>query len=127
MIDIGGPAGIDNAAEVAIGQTRTLPDRFAVLPLRDAVTFPELMVPLNIGQERSVALINDVLRGDRSLVLVAGRSADVETPASEEVYDVGVLGTVARMVRLPDDTLRVLVQGGQRVRREPAGVIPVAF
>ena len=86
-----------------------------MLPLRDAVTFPELMVPLNIGQERSVALINDVLRGDRSLVLVAGRSAEVETPTPEEIYDVGVLGTVARMVRLPDDTLRVLVQGGQRV------------
>ena len=115
MIDIGGAAGIDSAADVAIGQTRTLPDRFAVLPLRDAVTFPELMVPLNIGQERSVALINDVLRGDRSLVLVAGRSAEVETPTPEQIYDVGVLGTVARMVRLPDDTLRVLVQGGQRV------------
>ena len=86
-----------------------------MLPLRDAVTFPELMVPLNIGQERSVALINDVLRGDRSLVLVAGRSAEVETPTPEQIYDVGVLGTVARMVRLPDDTLRVLVQGGQRV------------
>ena len=105
----------DNAADVAIGQTRTLPDRFAVLPLRDAVTFPELMVPLNIGQERSVALINDVLRGDRSLVLVAGRSAEVESPTPEQIYDVGVLGTVARMVRLPDETLRVLVQGGQRV------------
>jgi ATP-dependent Lon protease len=113
MIDIGGVA--DSGADVAIGQTRTLPDRFAVLPLRDAVTFPELMVPLNIGQERSVALINDVLRGDRSLVLVAGRSAEVETPTPEQIYDVGVLGTVARMVRLPDDTLRVLVQGGQRV------------
>jgi ATP-dependent Lon protease len=115
MIDIGGAAAGDTAADVAIGQPRTLPDRFAVLPLREAVTFPELMVPLNIGQERSVALINDVLRGDRSLVLVAGRSAEVETPAPEQLYDVGVLGTVARMVRLPDDTLRVLVQGGQRV------------
>ena len=115
MIDIGAPAGVDSAADVAIGQGRTLPDRFAVLPLRDAVTFPELMVPLNIGQERSIALINDVLRGDRSLVLVAGRSAEVETPTPEQLYEVGVLGTVARMVRLPDDTLRVLVQGGQRV------------
>jgi ATP-dependent Lon protease len=115
MIDIGGAATADSAADVAIGQPRTLPDRFAVLPLREAVTFPELMVPLNIGQERSIALINDVLRGDRSLVLVAGRSAEVETPAPEQLYEVGVLGTIARMVRLPDDTLRVLVQGGQRV------------
>jgi len=52
MIDIGVPSTIDSAADVAIGQPRTLPDRFAVLPLRDAVTFPELMVPLNIGQDR---------------------------------------------------------------------------
>ena len=113
MIDIGVPerAGED----VAIGQQRTLPDRLAVLPLRDAVTFPELVVPLNIGQERSVALINDVLRGDRSLVLVAGRAPEIETPGPDQLYDVGVLGTVARMVRLPDDTLRVLIQGGQRV------------
>jgi ATP-dependent Lon protease len=116
MIDIGAAGAIDSATDVEIGQQRTLPDRLAVLPLRDAVTFPELMVPLNIGQERSVALINDVLRGDRLLVLVAGRSAEVESPTPEQIYDVGVLGTVARMVRLPDDTLRVLVQGGQRVR-----------
>jgi ATP-dependent Lon protease len=115
MIDIGVPER-SGAEDVAIGQQRTLPDRLAVLPLRDAVTFPELVVPLNIGQDRSVALINDVLRGDRSLVLVAGRSPEVETPGSDQLYDVGVLGTVARMVRLPDDTLRVLIQGGQRVR-----------
>ena len=111
MIDIGVPERT-GAEDVAIGQQRALPDRLAVLPLRDAVTFPELVVPLNIGQERSVALINDVLRGDRSLVLVAGRAPEVETPGPDQLYDVGVLGTVARMVRLPDDTLRVLVQGG---------------
>ena len=115
MIDIGEVARADAGEDVEIGQQRTLPDRFAVLPLRDAVSFPELVVPLNIGQERSVALINEVLRGDRTLVMVAGRSAEIETPTPEQIHDVGVLGTVARMVRLPDDTLRVLVQGGQRV------------
>ncbi len=115
MIEIATVAGQQPGEDVAIGQPRMLPGRLAVLPLRDAVTFPELVVPLNIGQERSIALINDVLRGDRSLVLVAGRSAEVETPGPDQLYDVGVLGTVARMVRLPDDTLRVLVQGGQRV------------
>src|ERR1700744_4850704 len=114
MIDIGGGVGADNAADVAIGQTRALPDRFAVLALRHAVTFPELMVPLNIGQERSVALINDVLRGDRSLVLVAGRTADVETPTPEQIYDVGGLGTGARTVRLPGAALRALVGGAGR-------------
>ena len=114
MIEVGIPG--DGTQDVAIGGPRRLPDRIAVLPLRDAVTFPELVVPLNVGQERSVELVNDVLRGDRSIVLLAGRDPSVETPTPEQLYDVGVLGTVARMVRLPDETLRVLIQGAQRVR-----------
>ncbi|MGI8714025.1 MAG: LON peptidase substrate-binding domain-containing protein [Solirubrobacteraceae bacterium] len=113
MIEVGVP--IDGGDDVAIGGARTLPDRVGVLPLRDAVTFPELVVPLNVGQERSVALVNDVLRGDRSIVMLAGRDPEVQSPAPDQLYDVGVLGTVARMVRLPDETLRVLVQGAQRV------------
>jgi ATP-dependent Lon protease len=114
MIDIGVPA--DGADEVAIGHVPQLPDRVGVLPLRDAVTFPEMVVPLNVGQERSVELVNDVLRGDRSVVLLAGRDPEVEAPGPDQLYEVGVLGVVARMVRLPDGTLRVLIQGGQRVR-----------
>ena len=116
MIEISAGDGPAGATEVVVEAPRTSPGRVAVLPLRDSVAFPDLVVPLNVGQERSVALINDVLRGDRSVVLLAGRDAAVETPDPEQLYDVGVLGTVARMVRLPDDTLRVLVQGGQRVR-----------
>jgi ATP-dependent Lon protease len=101
-----------------VAGSRTLPDRIGVLPLRDAVSFPEMVLPLNVGQERSVALVNDVLRGDRSVVLLAGREPDVESPGPDQLYTVGVLGTIARMVRLPDDTLRVLIQGGVRVRVE---------
>jgi ATP-dependent Lon protease len=113
VIDVGAPV---DAAEVQEDGARRLPARFGVLPLRDAVTFPELVIPLNIGQDRSVQLVNDVLQGDRSIVLIAGRDPEVETPGPEELYDVGVLGTIARMVRLPDGTLRVLIQGAQRVR-----------
>ena len=60
--------------------TRQLPDQIAVLPLRDTVTFPDMLIPLNIGQERSVELVNEVLRGDRSIVMVAGRNPEVEAP-----------------------------------------------
>ncbi len=116
MIEVGVPA--DGAREVAVTGTRQLPDQIAVLPLRDTVTFPELPVPLNIGQERSIELVNETLRGDRSIVLVAGRDPEVEAPGPDQLYSVGVLGTIARMIRLPDDSLRVLVQGGQRVRVE---------
>ena len=101
VIDVGAPADV---AEVQEDGARHLPAQIGVLPLRDAVTFPELVIPLNIGQERSVQLVNDVLQGDRSIVLIAGRDPEVETPGPEELYDVGVLGTIARMVRLPDGT-----------------------
>jgi ATP-dependent Lon protease len=82
------------------------------------VTFPDMLVPLGVSQPRSIQLINDVLSGDRTLAMVAMRSPEVENPGPEELYSVGVLGVVERMIRVPDGTLRVLVQGGQRVRVE---------
>jgi ATP-dependent Lon protease len=114
VIDVS--ATSDEAQPATEGGARRLPAQVPVLPLRDAVAFPELVIPLNIGQQRSIDLVNDVLRGDRSIVLLAGRDPEVETPGPDELYSVGVLGSVARMVRLPDGTLRVLIQGGQRVR-----------
>jgi ATP-dependent Lon protease len=114
VIDIGAPDA--GPREVAIAGARELPGRVGVLPLRDTVTFPDMLVPLNVGQERSVKLINDVLSGDRSIVMVAGRNSELEQPDPAELYDVGVMGAVARMIRVPDGTLRVLIQGGQRVR-----------
>ena len=116
MIEVGVPDG--GPRDVAVGETRDLPERVGVLPLRDAVTFPDMLIPLNVGQPRSIELINDVLRGDRSIVMVAGRNPEVESPSPEDLYSVGVIGVVARMIRLPDGTLRVLIQGGQRVRIE---------
>ena len=89
-----------------------------VLPLRDTVTFPDTLTPLAVGQERSVQLVNDVLAGDRMLVMVASRDPEIEAPGPEQLYDVGVAGTVARMMKVPDGSLRVLVHGGQRVRIE---------
>jgi ATP-dependent Lon protease len=120
VIDIGVPDDV-GSREVEVGagaSPRSLPSGAGVLPLRDTVTFPDMVVPLNVGQERSVALINDVLRGDRGIVMVASRKAEVETPAPGDLYDVGVFGTVVRMIRVPDGTLRVLIQGGPRVRLE---------
>ncbi len=92
-----------------------LPSLLPVMPIRDNVPFPDSLIPLGVGQERSVRLVNDVLGGDRMLVLVASRSPDVESPGPDELYDVGVAGTVARMLKAPDGSLRILVQGTQRV------------
>ncbi len=116
MIEVGVPEAAPR--EVAVGGVRELPQRVPVLPLRDTVTFPDMLVPLNVGQERSIELINEALRGDRSIVMVASRNPEVEVPGPEDLYDVGVAGVVARMIRVPDGTLRVLIQGGHRVRIE---------
>jgi ATP-dependent Lon protease len=92
-----------------------LPDELPVLPLRDNVPFPDTLTPLAVGQDRSVRLVNDVLGGDRMLVMVASRDPEAESPGPDDLYDVGVAGTIARMLKVPDGSLRILVQGTQRV------------
>ena len=112
MIQI--PQSEGEVQEVVV-QTR-LPEALPVLPLKDSVPFPDTLTPLAVGQERSVSLVNDVLAGNRMLVVVASRDGEIENPEPEELYEVGVVGTVARMVKMPDGTLRILVHGAQRVR-----------
>jgi ATP-dependent Lon protease len=104
--------------EAATAEVRSnLPDALPVLPLRESVPFPEALMPLAIGQERSIRLVNDVLAGNRMLVMVASRLEweDDEEPGPEDLYRVGVAGVVARMLKVPDGTLRILVHGAQRV------------
>ncbi|QEC47473.1 endopeptidase La [Baekduia soli] len=101
---------------VEVGARNRVPELLPVLPLREAVPLPDTLTPLAIGQERSIQLVNDVLAGDRLLVMVASRRPELEAPGPEDLYDVGVVGAVARMLKVPDGTLRVLVQGAQRVR-----------
>ena len=97
-------------------RTRACPDALPVLPLKETVAFPNTVTPLAVGQERSVQLVNDALGRDRMLVMVASRDSEIEQPGPDDVYRVGVAGTIARMLKMPDGTLRILVQGGQRVR-----------
>jgi ATP-dependent Lon protease len=117
------PSVGDGAREVSVGSE--LPEALPVLPLKDSVPFPDTLTPLAVGQERSVKLVNDVLGGNRMLAMVASRDGEIENPGPDEVYGVGVAGTVARMIKVPDGTLRILVHGAQRVslgefvQREP--------
>ena len=106
-------------AESAIRAAQPLPEALPVLPLRDTVTFPDTVMPLAVGQERSVQLVNDVLGGDRMLVMVASRDAELDEPGPDDLYEIGVVGVVARMMKVPDGTLRILVQGTQRVKLGP--------
>src|SRR6187397_868917 len=76
-------------------------------PLPDTVTFPDTMTPLAVGQERSIKLVNDVLGANRMLVMVASRDPENEEPGPDDLYEVGVVGIVARMLKVPDGTLRI--------------------
>jgi ATP-dependent Lon protease len=101
---------------VEVGARNHVPKTLPVLPLRETVPLPDTLTPLAIGQERSIELVNDVLAGDRLLVMVASRNPDLDAPGPSDLYDVGVVGAVARMIKVPDGTLRILVQGAQRVK-----------
>ena len=93
-------------AEDAIRANQPLPDALPVLPLRETVTFPETLTPLAVGQERSIKLVDDVLGANRMLVMVAARDPEDEEPGPDDLYEVGVVGVVARMIKVPDGTLR---------------------
>ena len=95
-----------------------LPATLPVLPLKETVVFPESVTPLAIGQERSIKLIDDVVGGDRLLALVAVKTDTGDAPGWDDVYEVGTAAVVHKMIRVPDGTVRVLVQGIRRIRLE---------
>ena len=90
--------------------------RLPVLPLKETVVFPESMTPLAVGQERSVKLIDDVVSGERMLALFTVRNTEADPPGWDDLYAVGTVAVVHKMIKVPDGTLRILVQGLQRVR-----------
>jgi len=94
------------------------PTVLPILPLKDTVVFPDTMTPLAGGQPRSVNLIDDILRGDKQVGLVASKRADIEVPGPEDVHDVGVLATIQKMIKAPDGTLRIIAQGIRRIQIE---------
>ncbi|MDO9409215.1 endopeptidase La [Patulibacter sp.] len=116
MIEIVSDPGTGQVVEIQGDGDSGVRGPLPVLPLRDVVPVPDTMLPLAVGQERSVRLVDDVLAGDRRLVLVTSRDAAVEAPGPEGIHEVGVVGHIVRMLKVPDGTLRLLVQGTQRVR-----------
>jgi len=93
-----------------------IPAILPVLPLKEIVVFPDSMTPLAIGQERSIRLVDDVVSGNQMLALVAVREENVEVPGWDDLYEVGTAAIVQRLIRIPDGTLRILVQGVRRIR-----------
>jgi ATP-dependent Lon protease len=95
-----------------------IPAELPVLPLKETVVFPDSMTPLAIGQERSIRLVDDVVGGERLLALVTVRDAEIESPGWDDLYEIGTAAVVHKMIRVPDGTLRILVQGLRRIRLE---------
>src|ERR1700691_3986482 len=89
---------------------------YPVLPLRDIVVFPHMIVPLFVGREKSVRALEDVMKDDKQILLVTQKNAAQDDPGPSDIYGVGTIGTVLQLLKLPDGTVKVLVEGGQRAR-----------
>ena len=87
---------------------------YPVLPLRDIVVFPHMIVPLFVGREKSVRALEDVMKDDKQILLVTQKNAAQDDPSPADIYTVGTVGTVLQLLKLPDGTVKVLVEGGQR-------------
>jgi len=89
---------------------------FPVLPLRDIVVFPYMIVPLFVGREKSIAALDDVVQSEKQILLAAQKNASDDDPQEDDVYTVGTLASVLQLLKLPDGTVKVLVEGTQRAR-----------
>ncbi len=88
---------------------------YAVLPLRDIVVFPHMIVPLFVGREKSVQALEHVMHADKKILLVTQKSPSEDDPGPSDLYTVGTVGTILQLLKLPDGTVKVLVEGGARV------------
>ena len=89
---------------------------YPVLPLRDIVVFPHMIVPLFVGREKSVRALEEVMRSDKQILLLAQKDAAQEDPGADDIYMVGTIGTVLQLLKLPDGTVKVLIEGASRAR-----------
>ena len=100
------------------GSSDKAPTLYPVLPLRDIVVFPHMIVPLFVGREKSVRALEDVMQDNKQILLVAQKDAADDDPSPEDIYDLGTVASVLQLLKLPDGTVKVLVEGGHRARIE---------
>ncbi len=89
-----------------------------ILPLRDVVVYPHMVIPLFVGREKSVRALDAAMEGDKQILLVAQRSPDVDEPAPGDLYSIGTVATILQLLKLPDGTIKVLVEGASRAEIE---------
>src|SRR5690606_29998499 len=95
-------------------ESRVLP----VLPLRDVVVFPHMVIPLFVGREKSIRALDIAVEGDKHILLVAQKAADTDDPAAADLHEIGTMAQVLQLLKLPDGTIKVLVEGLSRARAE---------
>jgi len=96
--------------------TTNPPDTLPVLPLRDVVVYPHMVIPLFVGRERSIVALEQAMKVDKQILLLAQKQADVDEPAPKDLYEVGTIATILQLLKLPDGTVKVLVEGVERAR-----------
>ena len=87
-----------------------------LLPLRDIVVFPSMIVPLFVGREKSIKALQEVMKTDKSIVLVSQKNSEIDEPKNKDIYGYGCLSKVLQLLKLPDGTVKVLVEGEKRVK-----------
>ncbi|MFN8565180.1 MAG: LON peptidase substrate-binding domain-containing protein, partial [Anaerolineae bacterium] len=93
----------------------TIPDELPILPLRGVVVYPQTIIPLTVGQPRSIKLVDEVVSGSRMIGLITSKDPNLETPGPDDIYRVGAIASIHRLFRAPDGTIRMLVQGLSRI------------
>lgn len=93
-------------------------EKYPVLPLRDIVVYPKMIVPLFVGREKSIRALQEVVDNDKNIVLATQKNAAVEEPVADDIYHIGTLGTILQLLKLPDGTVKVLIEGLERVKIE---------
>jgi len=98
------------------------PKGVPVLPLRDVVVYPHMVIPLFVGREKSIVALDRAMNSGKKILLIAQQAADTDDPAPEDLYDVGTLATILQLLKLPDGTVKVLVEGAERAQVDALSV-----
>ncbi|MET0092827.1 MAG: LON peptidase substrate-binding domain-containing protein, partial [Sedimenticola sp.] len=101
----------DNTTTALTGTSYSAP----VLPLRDVVVYPHMVIPLFVGRDKSIKALDAAMKDNKQILLVAQKSADTDDPAIDDMHNVGTLANILQLLKLPDGTVKVLVEGNERV------------
>src|SRR5436190_17940359 len=97
-------------------QPNSAASQYSLLPLRDVVVFPHMVIPLFVGRPKSIKAMETAMESGKSILLVAQRSAAKDEPGPQDMYEIGCISSILQMLKLPDGTVKVLVEGGTRAR-----------